>query len=293
MTLSEQQLETWGHTGADSGSARTYDTVKNIINNSAYAKKNELSIFLQGSYANTTHVRANSDVDIVVMLKSVWTSDKTKLTEPEKTTYSTKTSTSAYSHSELRNDLTNLFGNRVTGSGNKSIKLNLGNGYLNADVIPCLSHRVYHSFSEANQAHYTEGVSIKKPDGSLIYNFPKQHIDNGVKKHQSTGDLYKKVVRIFKNARNKLVDEGKLNNRVAPSYFVECLLYNAPNSCYTTSLQTSVFNCLKWLNENTENLNSFNCQNGITRLFGQEETQWNATDCKAFIGACIQLWNGE
>jgi len=297
MSIGEQQLSTWSNTGADSGSKKTYDRVKNIIDGSTFSKKSEVDIFLQGSYANTTHVRADSDVDVVIKLKTVWNSDKSKLSDAEKQEYEKATSNATYGHDELRNELITIFRNEL-GAANvdaskKCIKLKLGDSYLNADVIPCLSYRIYRSFSSTKQDDYIEGIAIKKTDGKMIHNFPKHHINNGVKKHQNTDEYYKKVVRILKNMRNKLIADGSISEGVAPSYFIECLTYNIPNVNFGSSLQSSVLNTLKWFSENHNKFDGLTCQNEVTKLFGSDETQWNIAHCQTFTNATIKLWNGS
>ena len=250
MAISEQQLETWSNTGADTGSKRAYDRVKNIIDSSSFSKKSDADIFLQGSYANTTHIRADSDIDVVVKLRNVWNSDKSKLSDAEKQEYDKATSNATYGHDELRRELVAIFrgvlGVQNVEESKKCIRLKLGDSYLNADIIPCLSYRIYLSFSSTKQDNYIEGIAIKKTDGVMVYNFPKHHLDNGVRKHQNTSDYYKKVVRILKNMRNRLTDDAKIIDGIAPSYFVECLVYNVPNNNFGSSLQNSVLNSLKW-----------------------------------------------
>ncbi len=292
MAISEQQLETWSNTGADTGSKKAYDRVKNIIDNSSFTKKSEVDIYLQGSYANTTHIRADSDVDVVIQLTSVFSSDISKLSEQEKQEYS-KLSTALYSHDHLRQELLNIFTNALGSSKvesrNKCIRLNLGDGQLSVDLTPCTSYRIYSSYPN----NYVEGISIKKLDGNTIHNFPKRHINHGIKKHQDTDEYYKKVVRILKNMRGKLTDEGKMAEGTAPSYYVECLAYNIPNNHFGGSLHNSVLNSLKWFSENHNNFSQLKCQNEVSNLFGSEGTQWNIPHCQEFTSAIINLWNGS
>lgn len=291
MVISEQQLEVWSHTGADTGAKMAYDRVKNILSSSNFSKKSEVDIFLQGSYANTTHIRADSDVDVIIRLTTVINSDISRLSELQKQEHS-KLPNSTYGHYELRQELVSVFksilGHQNVEEHKKCIRLNLGDSYLSVDVIPCLSYRVYRAYP----SDYIEGISIKKTDGTIIYNFPKQHIENGTKKHQATNEYYKKIVRIFKNMRNKLIEEGKLEQNVAPSYFIECLFYNIPNNNFGSNLQNSVLNSIKWLLDNNGDLSNLKCQNEITQLFGSEETQWNTNDCHAFLIAVSKLFVG-
>jgi hypothetical protein len=80
MAIPESQLETWSHQGAIATSRNTYASIKGALEawNTTYADK-DFEIFLQGSYGNDTNIYADSDVDIVIMLKSVFRSDRSLL----------------------------------------------------------------------------------------------------------------------------------------------------------------------------------------------------------------------
>ncbi|MFC6769891.1 nucleotidyltransferase domain-containing protein [Natrinema soli] len=73
MAIPESRLESWTGTGADKGSARCRRTVRNGLRSSRSLlsqKKDDFSVYLQGSYANTTHIHGGSDVDLVVRHES-------------------------------------------------------------------------------------------------------------------------------------------------------------------------------------------------------------------------------
>ena len=46
-----------------------------------------VDIYLQGSYANATNIRGDSDVDLVTELQSVWQRDLGRLTDWERQAY--------------------------------------------------------------------------------------------------------------------------------------------------------------------------------------------------------------
>src|ERR1051326_3417660 len=100
MPIPEQQLDTWSGQGAIAGSRDTYATVKRALegNDTEYNGKS-YEVFLQGSYCNDTNVYAESDVDIVICLKTVFYHDLTSLSQPQQTafhnTYPTATDTVA------------------------------------------------------------------------------------------------------------------------------------------------------------------------------------------------------
>jgi hypothetical protein len=51
----------------------------------------------------------------------------------------------------------------------------------------------------------------------------------------------------FKNARQKLIEQGVLEAGVAPSYYLEGLLYNAPDYLYVNTYQDTMVNVINWL----------------------------------------------
>ena len=60
-----------------------------------------------------------------------------------------------------------------------------------------------------------------------IVNWPAQQLSNGRLKNTNTGGRYKRFVRALKNAENKLVRLGTIEE--LPSYFMECLVWNVGN----------------------------------------------------------------
>ena len=52
---------------------------------------------------------------------------------------------------------------------------------------------------------------------------------------------------MFKAARNRLVDKGALTKDDAPSYFIECLLYNVPDHLFEDKLAPTYTGILDWL----------------------------------------------
>ena len=75
MKYSETTLQTWTVPLSSTEEERVENTIKMIKD--AIRSHNELSlmtyeIFAQGSYANNTNVRQNSDIDICVMLTSTF-----------------------------------------------------------------------------------------------------------------------------------------------------------------------------------------------------------------------------
>lgn len=280
MAIPLEILQNWSKQGKSDNSKITYEAIKNLI-------ERELGynydIFLQGSYHNTTHVKENSDIDIVVIDKNL-TINNSPLRLYGNIGDLQNFKSRLFYHIQYQNNFTFEL-------GNKTIKYAGNNYYVEADIVPCAYYREYSSFQV--------GTIIYDTDSEKYFiNYPRQHYDNGVQKSNSTNDNFKKTVRMFKNARNYAVKKHILSSEdIAPSYFLECLIYNVPN-IYFLGNESSIFlNVLKWLYNHKSNLANLKCQNGIQKLFGNPDTssitynKWNTANANTFIDKIIYLWN--
>lgn len=281
MTIPESQLETWSHQGAVITAKITADSIKNSLNiYNDRLERIDFKTYLQGSYKNNTNIRGDSDVDVVAQLNSTFYSN---LSEEQQRQLGL--SPAAYGWSEFRADvikaLKNYYGQSLITEGNKSIKVAANSGRLPADVVICTQYRKYKSL---NKCDYVKGMCFwSRNDDRQIINYPEFHYDNGVLKHQNSSKWYKPLVRMFKNMR------GYISGDSTPSYFLECILYNVPNSNCKTSYQEAFCNIVNWLNK-TE-LDNFVCQNEQLKLFGMTPEQWNKNRAKEFIKNLILLWD--
>lgn len=88
MAIPESQLETWSKQGSVSQSSSTYAPVKKALEDSkAIYKDKSFEVFLQGSYGNDTNIYAESDVDVVIRLDSIFRGDIDSLSIEEKNAY--------------------------------------------------------------------------------------------------------------------------------------------------------------------------------------------------------------
>jgi hypothetical protein len=98
------------------------------------------------------------------------------------------------------------------------------------------------------------------------------------------------MVRILKNARVKLANDGKIGNlAIAPSYFLEGLMYNVPNYLFTGRYQDVMVAALNWIVE--QDRGKFVTANEQYYLLGNSAVTWPAANCDAFLNAIIELWN--
>jgi len=245
----------------------------------------QYEVYLQGSYKNDTNIRGDSDVDIVVQLNSAFCSN---LSEAWNRHFGFTSAT--YGWEKFKSDtlkaLQNYYGCSKVSEGKKALKLITS--YLRADVVVCLQYRKYPD-RPRSEDDFVEGMTFWVPsEKRCVINYPKLHYENGVKKHQDTNGRYKPTVRMFKNARTYLVNREDIPADLAPSYFLECLLYNVPNDKFSSNFQSTFCNVINWLLE--ANFSQFVCQNEQLPLFGNSPEQWSEDKARRFLQAMGKLW---
>lgn len=293
MTISETQLATWSKQGPTSQFTSTYDTLRGVLNDpySPYYSK-EFRIFLQGSYKNDTNVYGDSDVDVVVRLDSVFYTDLDQLPTEDKVRFDAQRTPGEYTIAEFKQSvlswLIKHYGSSVN-PGKKAIFIK-GNGTRrDADVLVCAKLRRYYSFPASGSPRYVDGICFFLPDGTRVENFPEKHSDNCTTKHQSTRLWFKHTVRIFKNLRNTMAGAGMIEDGLAPSYFIEGLLYNVPASQFGGSEQTNFIDVLNWLR--AADRSNFVCANEQFYLLRRSIVTWPPENCEKFLDACKRYWD--
>jgi len=294
MTIPESQLKTWSAQGSITQSAATYDTIKKVlVDSSSPCYSKDISIFLQGSYGNDTNVWRDSDVDIVVRLNQTFYSDLSHLEQGAKSSFDTTYPNVQYGFHEFRAEiidcLTKRFGSDLK-LGKKAIFIKGNNGRRDADVLVCAKLRRYRQGSTGTDNQYDEGICFFLPDNTRVINFPEQQRYNCTTKHQNSSEWFKKTVRVYKNLRNRMVEDGYLAEGVAPSYFIEGLLWNVPNNNFGTNFEDSVVNSFNWVvNADAAQLA---CANNLFWLIREAEGNcWKPTDFEAYISATQKYWN--
>lgn len=294
MAIPESQLKTWSAQGSITQSAATYDTIRTVLNDSSspYFLKN-FSIFLQGSYGNNTNVWKDSDVDIIIRLNQTFYSDLSQLEQGAKSSFDTVYTDVQYGFHEFRTEvidwLTEHFGSDVK-PGKKAILVKGNNGRRDSDVLVCAKLRRYRKGSVGTDNQYDEGICFFLPDKTRVINFPVQHRDNCTTKHQDSNEWFKKMVRVYKNMRNRMVEDGYLAEGVASSYFIEGMLWNVPNDRFGTSFEDSFVNCFNWVNASDKT--QLACANDLHWLIRDVGgNSWNPADFYAYIAAVRKYWN--
>jgi len=294
MTISETQLDTWSRHGSITQSAATYQALRNVLerDDAPYAHRS-YSTFLQGSYGNDTNIYADSDVDIIMRLNSVFYADLSKLSDSDKANYEANRSPAQYSWAEFRKEviaqLTKTYGSAVQ-PGSKAIYVEGNGGRRDADVLPAAEFRRYFRYGSPSDQRYAEGICFWLPNGTQMINYPKQHSANCTAKHQRTGSWFKPTVRILKNMRNAMVARGRLADGIAPSYFVEGMLYNVPDANFGSSYSSTLVNVLNWLNGCDRA--KLECANELYFLFHPTSpVTWRREQFEMFLVASINFWS--
>lgn len=297
MTIPERQLATWSTQGGTTSASDTYASISAALNTPASRlRSHDIEVYLQGSYKNSTNVRGDSDVDVIAQLNESYTHDISPLDQLERERYEAQFVPASYRWAEFRADvldaLQRYYGDSAVHERNKCLNVVGSSNRLNADVVVALEHRRYTSFvSYSNEAHHSGIAFWTQRDNRRIENWPKQHYSNGVAKNSpfQTSGRYKSTARMFKNARSAAVDRGFLAEEEAPSYFVECLVYNVPTWCFGATHTDTYVTALEWLRQ--EDKSRFVCGSELVWLFGPTEEKWSMPAAERTIAALITLWN--
>ena len=146
------------------------------------------------------------------------------------------------------------FGTDVS-TRDKAIAVTANGSRRNADVISAIQFRRYYRFKGIRDQSYSEGICFYSKKGDRIANYPRQHSANLTYKHQESSRSLKPMVRILKNLRGKLVDDNLIKKDIAPSYYLESMLYNVPSGEYRSTYQDRFDSALKWIQESADKSN--------------------------------------
>jgi len=259
---------------------------------SGYADKS-FQVFLQGSYGNDTNIYSESDVDVVICLDSIFRHDISELDEQAKQLFNGQYPNATYTFYHFKESvvqhLRNRFGADNVSIGSKAVKIKAAQSRRSADVVVCYEYRRYKSFSHQSTTDYVPGIIFPASIGEII-NYPKRHSSNLTSQHQKAGGMLKPMVRILKNMRSRMVEENKLGNGVAPSYYLEGMFYNVPVEQYdTTSFGNTFVNGINWLLKSDKA--KLVCANWQYYLLGNSNVQWTEHNFNTFLAGVCSMWD--
>lgn len=199
-------------------------------------------VYVKGSYANNTNVRLNFDVDIAVEYYGFFYSDLVFDVEGQpKSVVGVIDSDDPYTRAEFKTDilgaLHQAFGKNVVTPGRIAYRVREKATTLPADIVPSWEYRRYERIVNG-VPKYQQGTCVFPKGGSRTHNFPEQQRVNGNRKNTDTSKRYKRMVRALKKLQTRLVEQGVLSEEL-PSYLIECLVYNVPNSSFGHSTYLS------------------------------------------------------
>jgi len=243
--FTEEQLNQMCRPASDSEEIKLKNAesiLRNALSASTIVRSSEYKIFGQGSYANNTNIRLNSDIDI-----NVCYTDAFYYRVPAGKTggdYGHDNSVS-YSFKTFKDDiermLVDFYGRSEVIRKNKCITIKGNTNRIQIDVVPTWRFRRYDNINNRN---YVEGVVLYADDNQYkqITNYPKQHLKNGVDKNTDTLRRFKRLTRIFKNVHVKMDNDNYHPNENITSFLLECLAFNVPTTTYNKNKYSCSWN---------------------------------------------------
>lgn len=235
MSTLDEKIRIWSQAPSITEMDRINSTeraIRDAISKSSDPRVVEAKIFAKGSVKSRTNIRNGSDIDIVVMPKNVFLVDyPNDLTDKD-----FQNSEAGYTYGEFRSAvlkaLREKFGFTDIEDGNKALKIRgtFSGSRIDADVIPAFEHRRYTTPGDSNTYH--EGMEFIAKNGKHTINWPHHNYDNTIWKQDETGKRYRKVIRVLKNLRREMQDQGISAANDIASFLIESLAWNAPNNLY-------------------------------------------------------------
>jgi len=289
----EEQLTFWTKPPSESEQTKLENSermVRDAIISDEKLKNKSTETFGQGSYANNTNVRLNSDIDINVRYTGGFYFNLPPGTDEKDVGISTLPP-SDYSYTEYKDDLENAlvnkFGRKDIERKDKCIRIK-GNSYrIETDVIPTWNFRRY-----SNNGSYVLGAKFKTDSGTWIVNYPKQHLENGINKNNSTFRRFKRLTRLHRKLRYKMIDDGENVSDNITSFLLECLVWNVPNrvmndyATWTVRLKESII----YLHDQTREQSTCKEWGEVSELLYlfHGDRKWSYQDINSYM---VLLWN--
>lgn len=286
----EQQLTNWTRPPSDTEQTKLENSermVREAISSDEKLKTKTTETFGQGSYANNTNVRLNSDIDINVRYSDGFYYDL----PTDKTKEDFGITPTTYSYAEYKDDvenaLVNKFGRSEVIRNDKCITVKENSYRVETDVVPTWDYRRY-----SEDGKYVLGTKFKTDKGIWIGNFPKQHIANGISKNNNTARRFKRLTRLHRKLRYKMIDDGENVSDNITSFLLECLVWNVPNrimndyDTWTERLKQSII----YIHDKTKEETTCKEWGEVSELFYlfHGGRKWSYKDVNSYM---VLLWN--
>jgi len=127
--------------------------------------------------------------------------------------------------------LEDYFGSDSFTRGDKAFNIHENTYRIDADVVPTFVHRRYFMRDDGFYGFHS-GIGFNTDAGKRILNWPEQHYENGLEKHENTSRRYRKIIRILKRMRNEMQDENIDAAKNVASCLIESMVSNVPNELF-------------------------------------------------------------
>jgi hypothetical protein len=230
----ESIFTTWSQGPSKTEQERAENAEKQIrvaIQASEKLKYRNIKVFTQGSYRNRVNVRQDSDVDVGVLCTDTYfpeyPDDNVKMELAK--SFNPAIYVYATFKNELEEALVARFGRVAVTRGSKAFDIKANTYRVESDVAAFFEHRRY-----ITSTYYKSGVEMIPDDYKppSVKNWPDQHYNSGVSKNDATTRRYKRVVRVIKKLSNEMASNGIQSAKDAPSFLIECLVFNASTTCF-------------------------------------------------------------
>ena len=186
----------------------THQSVRELLGDLDYAT------LLQGSYKNDTALWDMNDVDIVAVSRDLVSSHFTGAIPTNGVPWAT-----IFSRIEQKLQSDAWYRGKWIRE-DKCVRLNTG---IKIDIVPAV--RIGEADADPIAIYSFRSAQERK-------NWPRTHFDAGTTKSRRTNGAFKQTVRLFKRWVRCWFSDSK----IAPSYYIECLIHAQPDATFTGDL---------------------------------------------------------
>lgn len=295
MKYTEDTLTNWTRSSTDTEEQKinnALNMIKDAINSNDELSNKDIEVFSQGSYANNTNVRLESDIDVCIMLKDTFYREYPEGVTREDYGFTPGTNNFDDYKTGVVSSLVNKFSSENINIGNKSIKIHSNTYRVDADVVSAFQYRNYINDRDRNPENFTEGIKFFSTQNEEIINYPKIHISNGIYKNGNTQRRFKRLVRILKRIRYKMEEDNLPISSGITSFLIECLIWNVPNDVFNDyySWNEILRQAIIVLYNDTKNNNTCEDWGEVSEEFYlfHSGRKWNRGIVNSFL---TDLWN--
>jgi len=148
--------------------------IRKAIDASEKLSAKDIGVLAQGSYANRTNVRQDSDVDICILCKNTFFPNYAMSEGLNDAVFGF--TNADYKYADFKNDvetaLKSYFGAGSITRGSKAFDVHENTYRLDADVVPCFEHVRFMGSPQSNWR--ISGTQFLPDSGGIVINWPRQ-----------------------------------------------------------------------------------------------------------------------